>query len=97
MCWGKVGHVSLPHCTSSRTHKDGRDRAGTQRYRCSACRRSFTDRTGTPFTKHRWPQGVILMAVRWYFRSPLNLSAGQQRPLQTYRNCLMARGEGACG
>ena len=89
MCWGKVGHVSLPHCTSSRTHKDGRDRAKKQRYRCSACRRSFTDRTGTPFTNHRWPQGMITMAVRWYFC--YRLSAANIRDLLAERGLDVSR------
>ena len=58
---------ACPHCSTTKAHKDGHDRAGKQRYRCSACQRSSTDRTGTPFTNHRWPRDVILMAVRWYF------------------------------
>ncbi len=57
---------ACPHCSSTRTRKDGRDRAGKQRYRCSTCQRSSTDRTGTPFTHHRWPREVMVMAVRWY-------------------------------
>ena len=89
MCWGKVGHVGLPHCTSSRTHKDGRDRAKKQRYRCSACRRSFTNRTGTPFTKRRWPQSVILMAVRWSFR--FRSSAANIRDLLAERGLDVSR------
>ena len=64
MCLSSGGKLTCPHCSSTRTHKDGRDRAKNQRHRCSACRRSFTDRTSTPFTKHRWPQDVIVMAVR---------------------------------
>jgi transposase-like protein len=70
---------ACPHCSGTKAHKDGRDRAGKQRYRCSTCRRSFTARTGTPFKNHRWPQNVITMAVRWYFR--FGLSAARVRDL----------------
>ena len=52
-----------PHCSNAKTYKDGRDQARKQRYRCSACRRSFSDRTGTPFTHHRWPREVMVMDV----------------------------------
>ncbi len=74
---------TCPYCSATRTHKDGRDRAGKQRYRCSACQRSFTDRTGTPFTHHRWPRDVIVMTVRWYFS--YRLSAANVRNLLAER------------
>ena len=72
------------HCSSMSTHKDGHDRAGKQRYRCSTCRHSFTDRTGTPFTNHRLPHDVIVMAVRWYFS--YRLSAANVRNLLAERS-----------
>jgi hypothetical protein len=50
-------------CTTARVKKDGRVGA-TQRFRRSHCRRTFTGRTGTPFAGHRWPQEVIVTAVR---------------------------------
>ena len=77
------------HCSNTRTHKDGRDRARKQRYRCSACRRSFTARTGTPFTNHRWPRDVIVMAVRWYFC--YRLSAANVRNLLAERGLDVSR------
>jgi transposase-like protein len=54
--------------------KDGRAPAGGQRFRCPACRRTRTDRTGTPFAGHRWPAEVITTAVRWYFRYRLSVA-----------------------
>jgi IS6 family transposase len=80
---------ACPHRISSKARKDGRDRAGKQRYRCSACRRSFTDRTGTPFAKHRWPHDVIVMAIRWYFR--YGLSAANVRDLLAERGLDVSR------
>ncbi len=80
---------ACPHCSNASTHKDGRDRAGKQRYRCSACRRSFTDRTGTPFTHHRWPREVMVMAVRWYLS--YRLSAANVRNLLAERGMDVSR------
>ena len=80
---------TCPHCTSTKSHKDGRNRAKRQRYRCSVCKRSFTDRSGTPFTNHRWPRDVIMMAVRWYFR--YRLSAANVRDLLAERGVDVSR------
>ena len=62
--------------------RDGRA-AGCQRFRCHACRRTFTGRTGTPFAAHRWPLEVIATAVRWYLR--YRLSAADVRDLLAER------------
>jgi IS6 family transposase len=51
---------------------DGKSGPG-QRYRCRACGRTRTDRTGTPFAGYRLPREVIVMAVRWYGRFRLSL------------------------
>jgi len=59
--------LPCPRCSGAEVKKDGR--AGeAQRYRCRSCRRTFIDRTGTPFAGHRWPREVIVTAVRWYVR-----------------------------
>src|SRR4051812_34107630 len=61
-----------PHCENHNILKNGRDRRGTQLYRCADCRRSFTARTGTPFSGHSFPPAVIDLAVRWYLRFRLS-------------------------
>src|SRR5262249_19036378 len=43
-------------------------------FRCPACRRTCTNRSGTPFAGFRWPLELILTAVRWYFRYRLSLA-----------------------
>ena len=83
------GMQACPHCSSISTHKDGRGRTRKQRYRCSACRRSFNNRTGTPFTNHRWLRDVIVMAVRWYFS--YRLSAANVRNLLAERGMNVSR------
>ncbi len=71
-----------PRCAGSEVKKDGLV-SETQRYRCRACRRTFVARTGTPFADHRWPQAVIVTAVRWYLR--FRLSATDVRDLLAER------------
>jgi len=71
-----------PRCATSRVKKDGHV-GETQRFRCRTCRRTFIMRTGTPFAGHRWPQEVIVTAVRWYLR--FRLSAADVRDLLAER------------
>jgi transposase-like protein len=67
---------SCPRCAGGEVKQDGR--AGeTQRYRCRGCRRTFVARTGTPFAGHRWPQAIIVTAVRWSCRFRLSTAAGR--------------------
>jgi len=74
--------VACPRCAGTEVKKDGR--AGeAQRYRCRSCRRTFIARTGTPFAGHRWPQEVIVTAVRWYPR--FRLSAADVRDVLAAR------------
>ncbi len=74
--------VACPRCAGTEVKKDGRAGAA-QRYRCSAGRRTFIARTGTPFAGQRWPQGVIVTAVRWYPR--FRLSAADVRDMLAKR------------
>ena len=71
-----------PRCAGVGVKKDGQD-GETQRYRCRSCRRTFIGRTGTPCAGHRWPQEVIVTAVRWYLR--YRLSAADVRDLLAER------------
>src|SRR3954469_11712880 len=61
-----------PHCGKQNLVKNGRDRRGTQVYRCADCHRSFTSLTGTPFSGHSFPPAVIGLAVRWDLRYRLS-------------------------
>jgi transposase-like protein len=54
-----------PRCDDAHVKKDSRTASG-QHYRCHACRRTFTERTGTPFAGYRWPRAIITLAVHWY-------------------------------
>jgi transposase-like protein len=59
-------------CAAKTVSKNGRDRRQAQVYRCQSCRRSFTERTQTPFSGYQFPADVIALAVRWYLRYRLS-------------------------
>jgi transposase-like protein len=72
-----VEGMSMPpcaHCRGIAVKRDGRNSAGQQRFRCRACRRTFTERSATPFAGYRWPAEVIATAVRWYCQYRLSLA-----------------------
>src|SRR5687768_15909177 len=59
-------------CAGERFTKAGRDRSQRQLYRCRACGRRVTARTGSAFSGYRFPDDVIALAVRWYLRYRLS-------------------------
>ncbi len=59
-------------CAGERFTKAGRDRSQRQLYRCRACGRRLTARTGSAFSGYRFPDAVIALAVRWYLRFRLS-------------------------
>jgi len=59
-------------CTGERFTKAGRDRSQRQLYRCRACGRRVSARTGSAFNGYRFPDEVIALAVRWYLRFRLS-------------------------
>ena len=65
-----------PRCDDTRIKKDGCTASG-QRYRCHACRRTFTERTGTPFASYRWERDIITLAVHWSCSYRLSAAKGQ--------------------
>ena len=50
---GRQARHDCPACGSTRHHRHGRAR-GLQRYRCLACRKTFTGLTGTPLARLRY-------------------------------------------
>jgi transposase, IS6 family len=59
-------------CAGERLVRAGRDRAGRQVWRCAACGRRRTERSGSAFSGYRFPDEVIALAVRWYLRYRLS-------------------------
>src|SRR5690348_15109820 len=61
-------------CGSSATRRDGQTRLGGQRWRCQRCRRRFTARSTSAFSRHNLSDDLIALAVRWYLRYRLSLA-----------------------
>jgi transposase-like protein len=64
--------VACVRCGGEATRRDGQTRLGGQRWRCLACRRRFTARSASAFSRHAFPDEVIALAVRWYVRYRLS-------------------------
>ena len=63
-----------PHCASPTTTSQHKTTAlGYQTFRCAACRRSFNERTGTPFNFLEYPTDIVLLVVLWRLRYKLSL------------------------
>jgi transposase-like protein len=66
--------MPCPHCASSTTYeRTERTALGYRTYRCTACRRRFNERTGTPFNYLELPTDIVLLAVLWRLRYKLSL------------------------
>jgi IS6 family transposase len=67
--------MACVRCGAEATRRDGRTRLGGQRWRCGTCRRRFTARSASAFSRHAFPDDVIALAVRWYVRYRLSDAA----------------------
>jgi putative transposase len=66
--------MNCPHCASLRTKEQRKITAlGYQTFHCLDCRRSFNERTGTPFNFLEYPTDIVLLVVLWRLRYKLSL------------------------
>src|SRR3712207_5095456 len=66
--------MPCPHCASPRTTAQPKTTAlGYQAFRCAACRRTFNERSGTPFNFLEYPTDLVLLVVLWRLRYKLSL------------------------
>ncbi len=66
--------MPCPHCPSLTTTRQPKTTAlGYQTLRCAACRRTFNQRTGTPFNFLEYPTDLVLLVVLWRLRYKLSL------------------------
>jgi transposase-like protein len=66
--------MTCPHCASTIT--TGRSKTTQLGYRtffCRDCRRTFNERTGTPFNYLEFPTDIVLLVVLWRVRYKLSL------------------------
>ncbi len=63
-----------PHCAVTTTAEQPKRTAlGYRTFRCPRCRRSFNERTGTPFNHLQVPTDIVLLVVLWCLRYKLSL------------------------
>jgi putative transposase len=66
--------MNCPHCTSPNPKEQHQKTSlGYQTFRCSGCRRTFNERTGTPFNFLEYPTDSVLLVVVWRLRYKLSL------------------------
>ena len=59
-------------CSSTATRRDGSTRLGGQRWRCSRCQRRFTARSTSAFSRCRFSDELVALAIGWYVRFRLS-------------------------
>ena len=61
--------MECPHCgTTATAERPGLTAQGYRRYRCSARKRGFNERTGTIFNRLQYPTDVVCLVVLWRLR-----------------------------
>lgn len=66
--------MNCPSCASSATKERTKKTVlGYRTFRCSACRRTFNERSGTPFNFLEYPTDIVLLVVLWRLRYKLSL------------------------
>jgi transposase-like protein len=66
--------MACPHCAATTTTElTKRTHLGYRTFRCSACRRQFNERTGTPYNYLEFPTDIVLLVVLWRLRYKLSL------------------------
>src|SRR3712207_948378 len=66
--------MTCPHCAATTTTElPKRTQLGYRIFRCSACRRQFNARTGSPFNFLEFPTDIVLLVVLWRVRYKLSL------------------------
>ena len=62
------------YCTSATTQEQAKHTSlGYQTFWCPACRRTYNERTGTPFNHLTVPTDVVFLVVLWRLRYKLSL------------------------
>ncbi len=66
--------MNCPHCASMATREQSkRTCLGYRIFRCSACQRTFNERTATLFNFLEYPTDIVLLVVLWRLRYKLSL------------------------
>jgi transposase-like protein len=64
----------FPYCASTATSERAKKtELGYHTFHCSTCKRSFNERTGTPFNQLEDPTDIVMLVVLWRLRYKLSL------------------------
>ncbi len=58
--------ISCVHCKSEDFDSIGSTDLGYERFKCHECKRTFNERTATPFNRLEYPTDIAIQVVRWY-------------------------------
>jgi putative transposase len=66
--------MNCPYCQSATTKEQTKKTSlGYRTFHCSACQRTFNERSGTPFNFLEYPTDIVLLVVLWRLRYKLSL------------------------
>ena len=66
--------MTCPHCASTvTTRRSKTTQLGYRTFFCRDCKRTFNERTGTPFNYLEFPTDIVLLVVLWRIRYKLSL------------------------
>jgi len=66
--------MNCAYCTAPAVQEQSRRTSlGYRVFRCSACQRTFNERTGSPFNFLEFPTDLVLLVVIWRLRYKLSL------------------------
>src|SRR5579859_5328092 len=66
--------MNCPYCATTTTVKRAKKtKLSYATFFCAHCRRTFNERTGTPFHYLEFPTDIVLLAVLWRLRYKLSL------------------------
>jgi transposase-like protein/IS1 family transposase len=79
--------MRCPHCQGE-TRRFGRNRNGSRRFRCDACRKTFTDESTRPVDRRRLSQEKAILALRMLLEG--NSIRSVERLTQVHRDTIIA-------
>jgi transposase-like protein len=74
MTRGRARNMQCIRCGSQATRRDGVTPLGGRRRRCTPCRRRFTTRSTSAFSRRAFHDDIVAAAVRWYIRFRVSLA-----------------------
>jgi putative transposase len=88
--------MNCSHCASTATKQQTKKTSlGYRTFRCAACKRTFNERTGTPFNFLEYPTDIVLLVVLWRLRHKSSMTSPRGWEQQINRLPLAGRSSGS--